>query len=839
MSRSTGRRDGSEPRPRSAGGRGGAGGRATRTGPAPRPAAGPAGDAEVLGLAGVPALVIDRGGAVLGANRPFLALTSYAPGELDGHPASAVIGGLPPPGEAGPAEGRCTRKDGAVLPVEITRLPPGAGGQSVVALREVAELHKLREKALQRTKEINAFGALARSVSRSTDIDAIAREAVALMIEVLGADAAWVYVLDEPSGELVLRASRGGPGPFFADVERLRPHQQLCGRVAASGRPALVKHATEDPRVDQERFRSAGIESVAGVPIASTGQVLGVLGMAARRAASFTSMDMKLALTLADHIGIAMENAKLVARLTEKVKQIGLIGEVGGIVTSSLSIGTVFRLLATETKKLVDYDRASVNLFDETGRKMHIFALETAMHTRLTRGVKAPVAGTSSGWAAANNRPWINRDLARETAFPLDERLFREGIRSTISIPLYHGRTLGAFNLDSTAPGAYSERDLEILVPIARHIAVAIENALLFEEINRDRKEWEKTFDAITDLVWIQGRDGRLLRANQAVLARTGLAYREIAGEAVDALLRRLGVDPCAFPCRRPEDCGTPRSAELEGLEGEILHAWSYPLLDEEGRQYGLVTYCKDVTERRKLEEQIVRSSRLASLGTLAAGVAHEINNPLGIIAGYTEALIDRARDGRLGAVAEFADFPPYLETIHREIFRCKNILGGLLDFARPAGWNPREIEINDLLKEVLLLVRHQADREGRRIELALAPGLPRLRGEAGQLRQLFMNLIINSLYFTPREGRVTVRTSPARGGGVAVAVADEGCGIAKDNLHKVFDPFFTTKPATEGTGLGLAICHRIAEEHGGTIEVESAPGSGAVFTVALRERGR
>ncbi len=530
-------------------------------------------------------------------------------------------------------------------------------------------------------------------------------------------------------------------------------------------------------------------------------------------------------------------------RLRQKASQIELINELSGIINSSLSIGTIFRIMASEIKRYLDYDRASLLLFNEKENNLLIFALDTDMRTILKKGVKAPLNGTSAGWVITNNSPWINYDL-NETTFPLDKKLLEEGIRSTISIPLFHDRILGVLNFDSRTPSKYSENDLNILLPVAKHMSIALENALLFEEISRDKKEWEKTFDAITDMVWIEDGKQRVLRANYTLLIKTGCTSREIEGKQCREVLEKIGINSEECLCSDTIGSKRPSFRELKGSGGDIFHFWAYPLIDEEGKLYAIVHYLKDVTAQKRLEQQLMRADKLASLGTLVAGIAHEINNPLGIIAGYSEALLDRAKEKTLRNAEEFEDFPEYLETIHNEIFRCKGILRSLLDFARPSGGTFREIDINELIKEVILLVNHKAKRLNHRIELKLNRDLPKICADAGSLRQLFMNIIINSIYFTPERGSITIKTTgdAYRHGKkadkhkemIGVSISDTGSGIPKDIIDKIFDPFFTTKPVGEGTGLGLAICHKIVEEHGGSIDVESETGRGTTFIIRL-----
>ncbi|MBI5101479.1 MAG: GAF domain-containing protein [Nitrospirae bacterium] len=523
-----------------------------------------------------------------------------------------------------------------------------------------------------------------------------------------------------------------------------------------------------------------------------------------------------------------------------------LISELSGIINSSLSIGTVFRIMVSEIRKLVGYDRASLLLFNEADNNMLIFALDTEMNTVMKKGVKAPVEGTSAGWVIMNNEPWINYDL-RDLRFPLDKKLFDEGLRSTISVPLYHDKVLGVFNLDSTRPFRYSEEDLRILLPAAKHISIALENALLFQEISREKKEWERTFDSITDMVWIEDIRQRVIRANQTLLKKAGLSSVEISGKRCWEIFYRIGINTQECACSETVASRRQSFMELKGMMGQICHFWAYPLTDEEGRLYAVVHYLKDVSDQKRLEQQLIRSDRLASLGTLVAGIAHEINNPLGIIAGYSEALLDRAKDKKLLGTAEFEDFPEYLETIHNEIFRCKDILNSLLDFARPSGGIYREIDINELIKEVILLVNHRAKRLDHNIQLSLNRDLPRIYADPGSLRQVFMNIIMNSMYFTPGKGRIVIRSSRSNGiqgkkylenvSSITVSVADSGAGIPEENIDKIFDPFFTTKPVGEGTGLGLSICHKIVEDHNGSIDVISEEGKGTTFSIRLPAR--
>jgi two-component system NtrC family sensor kinase len=805
---------------------------------------------DTLDCLNMPAFTVDVDHAVVSSNLTACALFQYTADDLAGRSIEELVSigsrtfpgteyyghhSLGSPADRHPdetsSEAVCRKKNGEFFTARVSFIPHRLRKYRLVVIQDISDQKKLQQRASQRTKELSVFNTFASVLTSHTDTDAIIEATLDALISEMEADAGWLYFYDEGGSELFLKAHRGLSGSFIGAVSRVQPGEGFNGKILAARRPLIVKDAPSDPRVTH---RDAGMQSMAGVPVSCRGNTLGVLGVASRKGSFFSAMDTQLLSTIGSQLGVAIENTKLIAQLQDNVKQIELISELSGIINSSLSIGTVFRIVVSEIRKVISYDRASLLLFDEKANNLLIFALDTEMKTAMKKGVRAPLSGTSAGWVIMNNRPWISRDL-EHTEFPLDRKLFDEGIRSTVSIPLFKDKMLGVFNLDSAEKENYSEKDLRILLPAAKHISIALENALLFEEISREKREWEKTFDAITDMVWIEDGSQRVIRANQTLLAKTGLSSLAISGEKCGKILDRIGISSNDCLCSDTVRAGRPSFREVRGTGGSIFHFWAYPLVDEEGRLYAIVHYLKDVTSQKRIEQQLIRSERLASLGTLVAGIAHEINNPLGIIAGYSEALIERAKEKSLLDVAAFEDFPEYLATIHQEIFRCKDILRSLLDFARPSCGTFRRIDINELIKEVLLLVNHRATRLSHNITLRLNRDLPKITADPGSLRQLFMNMIINSIYFTPEKGSIVISSAFDEDADmIRVTVKDSGKGIPPEIVGKVFDPFFTTKPVGEGTGLGLAICHKIVEEHGGCVDVESDSGSGTTFSIRL-----
>lgn len=798
---------------------------------------------------GTPALVIGRNFVVLSANAVADEIFTHTPGDIVGANINdflAVPGTWEDDLSAREEKGRkfdaaLKRKDGSVMAARVSVMPLEPEDASLVVIEDVSGQRVLKQRASQRTKELMILSTFARILTSNDVIDEMLKKVIDFLPQRMGAEAGWIHIT-ENNGSLSLLFSKGYDGAD-TDIAHLSPGECIAGKVLSSGRPLMVKDARTDPRVNRIDTGATGFRNIASVPIISRNRIWGVLSLASVRPEHFTSMDMQVLSLICGDLGVAMENARLIEVLHEKMKYLGLINELSSTVNSSLSIGTVFRIMLSELRKLIEYDRASLLLYDEKKKDLLIFALDTKMKTVLPKGMRAPLEGTSAGWVIENNKPWINRDLASEIQFAHDAKLRDDGIRSTVSIPLYQDKMLGVFNLDSSEPGKYTEKDLQILLPASKHIAIALENSMLFEEISKEKKEWERTFDAITDMVWIEDVNQRVIRANRALLRRTGLSIVDVAGTRCGELLSLLGFGNIGCLCTDTISTKLPSSREVRSEEGGIFNFWAYPLIDEEGQLYAIVHYLKDVTSQRRLEQQLIRTDKLASLGTLVAGIAHEINNPLGIIAGYSEALLNRTRDSKLLDMEEFEDFPEYLEIIHKEMFRCKEIVGSLLDFSRPHKGKSRELDINELIKEVILIVNHRAKRLHYNLVLDLNRDLPKIVAEPGSMRQLFMNIIINSMYFTPEGGSITIRTEMDEPGDpgkefIRVCITDTGPGIPQEIVDRIFDPFFTTKPVGEGTGLGLSISHKIAEEQGGSIEILNEQGGGTTFVIKIPAKG-
>ncbi len=246
-----------------------------------------------------------------------------------------------------------------------------------------------------------------------------------------------------------------------------------------------------------------------------------------------------------------------------------------------------------------------------------------------------------------------------------------------------------------------------------------------------------------------------------------------------------------------------------------------------------VITVGENITSRVKSDRAVARAEKLAAVGRLAAGVVHEINNPLATIAACAESLETRIHEGAFADSPDVEDLKEYLGLIRDEAFRCKQITNGLLDFSRLRAGNRVPVNLADTIKMTARLVTHQQRGDNIQIQVETMKDLPEVLGDEGQLQQAIVALATNAIDAMPDGGTLILRAAQS-GAHVLVQISDTGVGITPENLTKIFDPFFTTKDVGRGTGLGLAVCYGIVSEHGGRLDVRSTEDVGTTFTISL-----
>lgn len=353
--------------------------------------------------------------------------------------------------------------------------------------------------------------------------------------------------------------------------------------------------------------------------------------------------------------------------------------------------------------------------------------------------------------------------------------------------------------------------------------------------------ELQAIFDAVNDGVIVFDHNGRIQHLNHIIPqffseeVLTGGGCREVFHPEVDCSPHTCPVELAL----RGERVETSMVSEREGHNTRYIDITANPIKDALGEKTRALVFLRDVTLKRLHEMQLIQTEKMSSIGVLATGIAHEINNPLTSVAGYAEALLRRFRDEpSLGLDVRLNDFTKYLEVIVREAYHCKGIIGSLLNFGRKSDGLIGTVNLNRLLLEILELLRHQPNYGDMEVIPRLKEDLPPILGDPSGLRQVFMNLLINACHAIKDGGRVEIASNYSeKEHAIIVQVRDTGCGIAQDVIDRIWDPFFTTKEVGKGVGLGLALSYNIVKRHGGEISVKSTVGVGSQFTVRLPVR--
>lgn len=401
--------------------------------------------------------------------------------------------------------------------------------------------------------------------------------------------------------------------------------------------------------------------------------------------------------------------------------------------------------------------------------------------------------------------------------------------RNCLNVPLIcRKRVLGVMTFVGVDFRETTSEMKALLQSIGQQIGITVESLQNVAALVQSKELLQSVFDGIPDMMVLLDRDLTIHMMNRAFLARHGEPLRQVLGKHCGAGDRSCG-DALAGT-RLQETLTTRRQTreEIRTAAGEIFSLYYYPILDDAGEVWGVLRFARDITLEKQVEQRIQQTEKMAALGQLAAGLAHEINNPMGVILCYTD-LLRRGLPGNDQALRD-------VETIDRQARTCKRILSDLLKFARIRGAERRPGDINQALGEVLEMLRSQFAKQGTRIETCLSPDLPRLCFDVGKLKQVFLNLLINAHQATAgRQGCIAVSTRHrTEAGTVEIVFRDNGTGIPADIMQRIFDPFFSTKGTGEGTGLGLSVSYGIVRDHDGEILVASEADRWTEFTVVL-----
>lgn len=518
------------------------------------------------------------------------------------------------------------------------------------------------------------------------------------------------------------------------------------------------------------------------------------------------------------------ELKKMVVELKKKNMQLEIVNDVTKSFNIDMSMDEMLKNIFDKLKEIFPLERISLSLYEN--EKLVLTNVYPTNAFYFPIGFVLPKEN-SLYWRVIQSLEKIFYQVQAKKDDYIENKVYEAlGIHSVLLIPLISkGKVIGVLSMGSKETVQYDESDLSFFQQLCDQLAVCIENARLYNEVLTSKKEWEETFRAVSEMILVVDLQGNILRYNDAAKEFFQLSDSENVHQL-------LSMDINESPIMENLQTKKPVHRQIH-IQQRVCELHSYPVFNESQNMYAAIIYINDITEKCRIEAQLLQSGKLAAIGEMAAGIAHELNNPLTAILGNAQLLLRSVpKDDRSYKL---------LSDIHLCGKRCKTIIQNLLTFSRQDEYVFEDCSVNEAVEQVLGLVGDQIKKQNIMIQKKLDDSIEFIEGNVQQIGQIILNLLINAkdaLEDTNIPKKViTIETRSVLENEkhwVLLSVKDNGKGISEQHLQEIFNPFFTTKRPGKGTGLGLSVSLGIAEAHGGTIEVISELGKGSQFILKL-----
>ncbi len=718
--------------------------------------------------------------------------------------------------------------------------------------RKRAEEMKLRaeEELRKKNERLAMLNRINKAVVSTLDLEKIMEILLDNLVRALKMESGAIF-LSDPAKDMVEAVRTynfepiNGPACFRMEVfpmvaEVIKENKPIILNSTACGSPA------------RNIFK---ILSLALLPLGTSDAVEGVICLHnCEQPHEFSDEEVDFALQVADQAMIAIMNAKMVLSLRQvehnlirKNQELAALNSVAAVIASTQDLDTMLDLVLKKTISLsfLNVERKGIIFLrdEEDPQKLNM-----ATHIGISEQMRLAEKTVELGYCLCGKAAQTGKIIKSDDCFEDKDHEFKyPGMRrhGHIILPITSGdNVLGVMNF-YLAPGMKATKAEErLLAAIANQLAVAIERYRLFRKLSNDKKEWEKTFDSMGELVTINDADYNILRANRPAAEALGLDIKELIGKNwFDTFVPKdekviLG----AALDRHSSASEYVESVFMDKSGGEKTIAWHITSLrgrHVEGRDTTIICCGEDITERKKLEYQLLQSQKIEAVGQLAGGIAHDFNNITATIVACTNVLqLKMPKDEPLRV---------YVEQILSSSEKATSLTKSLLSFSRKQIINPKAVDLNEIVARVSKLLSRLI---GEDIELKakLADEELIVMGDAGQIEQVLMNLVTNARDAMPDGGTIRISTGlvdlddefimangfGTRGKNALIVFEDTGVGMDEKTKASIFEPFFTTKEVGKGTGLGLSMVYGIVKQHNGYINVYSEPGRGTTFRVYI-----
>ena len=515
---------------------------------------------------------------------------------------------------------------------------------------------------------------------------------------------------------------------------------------------------------------------------------------------------------------------QLAVQVDRRISELFSLQELSYVLSESIQLDRVVDQVAKYAARFLQADGAIVVLAETEGKLLRVVAGSGTLESMVGQ-VSANSESALVRFAIARDRI----EVAQGEEAPTVDLIGGLTVRSAAVAPLRaQGITMGALAVADRRGGPFTTEDLWLLSTVATNASVVLANSRLYEMVRRSEEEWETAFNALTEGIAMVGPAGAILRANRALALLAEVSESELVGRDFSELFSGAsepveGLIEAAY--RREKSA--PLVVRLDQRQ-RVLRLTAAPLAGAEPGS--VVILIEDVTEQRMLEAQIIQNDKMASIGQLVSGVAHELNNPLTSIAGLAELLLERPPHPELPR--------EHLRVIHDQAERAGRIVRNLLTFARKGVAEKAAVDLNDVVARTSLLIMYELQLHGIELDSELSPEPVVVLGDRYELQQVLLNLVTNAVQAVTgidraQSRRIALVTSRCEGEAL-LQVRDNGPGVPKHLAPYLFTPFFTTKAPGEGTGLGLSLSYGLVKAHGGDLTYEPPLEGGAEFRITL-----
>lgn len=690
---------------------------------------------------------------------------------------------------------------------------------------------------LQLRQDLNILTQIIRTVHVSNNLDDIYDAALDSVLQLDNVDIAIIYLVDEESNEAVIQAHRNIPESSFRKIERIPYAKGITWKVINTGKIINVEDAQADPDIGPAG-KELGFHSIFSFPIFLEEKVIGAIHFLSNKERKFNKGEMELLGALGNQIAIAISRVKMNNLLQKQNRYKSIVNTISKNVHSSINLKEVLDNAVNSLSDNVEMvNNVLVYLVENNVAVLKAYVGELdENYLKNAARISYPKGAT---WATINGKesryvPDVDNDKFIGSAG-------RElGIQSYMSTPIeYKDKCIGCIHIHSNEKYSFGIEELDLLNTVSHQIQTAIANARNAEAVKQSEERYRTLF--------YQSPAGVYTFDNNLVITECNERMAQIIGTSSDKI---IGLD-----MHQLED-----KSFLEGmkktLNGEIyikkespykttltskelwLSFQVSPLYNSDNEVIGGMAVVEDTTDKKETEKKLLQSQRLESIGTLAGGIAHNLNNVFQPIMMSLHMLDKRIDDEQCKNT---------LNIIEESVYRGKSLVDQVLSFARGSEFEHKSLELENLLKGVRSLLDRTFPKDIE-IKIEVQNNTWRISGDITQLHQVFMNMCVNARDAMPDGGKLTISVENINideiysqmnvdaqpGPYVLISIVDTGHGIHDEDINNIFDPFYTTKEPDKGTGLGLSTSYSIVKDHGGFIDIKSKVGEGTEFKIYL-----